>query len=47
MAGASRHDREEEEEEEIARILVERTAAGPVTSLADLARQFGVDLDEG
>lgn len=34
------------EEEEIARIVRERTAAGESTPLADVARQFGIDLDE-
>ena len=34
------------EEEEIARIVRERTASGESTPLADLARKFGVDLDE-
>lgn len=34
------------EEEEIARIVRERTASGESTPLADLARKFGIDLDE-
>lgn len=34
------------EEEEIARIVRERTASGKSTPLADLAQKFGIDLDE-
>lgn len=34
------------EEDEIARILRERTATGESTPLADVARRFGIDLDE-
>ena len=34
------------EEEEIAKILRERTAVGESTPLADIARSLGIDLDE-
>ncbi|MFT4219924.1 MAG: hypothetical protein QM611_05345 [Microbacterium sp.] len=34
------------EEAEIARIVRERTAAGESVPLADVARRFGIDLDE-